>query len=127
MAYGTKIKIILLSIFFASCGMERVTCEETIKDFKDLEFGMKLDKFELEGNRLHLYGKSSENKDVEFHNYAARTFQFIIDEFHKNDVIVKKKGDDFLKIYHGKDHFKFTYMCEEEYGEKTAVFKQERF
>ncbi len=110
--------------------MKRPTCEDSIKDFKsDFEFSMTLEKFELEGNRMHLYGKSvhNHNKNVEFHNYAARMFETMINNFHKGDTIMKKKGDDFIKIYHGKDHFKFTYQCVEQYGDTIAIFKQERF
>lgn len=110
--------------------MTRPTCEESVKDFEeDFEFSMTLGKFELEGNRMHLYGKSVTlpKKEVEFHSYAARMFETLIKQFHEGDIIIKKKGEDFIKIYHGEDHFKFTYVCEKEYGEEIFKFKQERF
>lgn len=110
--------------------MKRPTCEESRKNFEeDFEFSMVLEKFELAGNRLHLYGKSlsNRNKNVEFHNYGARMFETIIKEFYNGDVIIKKKGEDFIKIYHGRDYFKFTYICQKEYGEEITKFKQERF
>lgn len=110
--------------------MKRPTCEESRKNFEeDFEFSMVLEKFELAGNRLNLYGKSllDRNKNVEFHNYGARMFETMINNFHIGDTIIKKKGDSFIKIYHGKDHFKFTYICQKEYVEEIYKFKQERF
>ena len=128
MAYRT-ITILGFFFFFAGCGMEKQTCDDAKTVFSSLKFAMILREWKLDGNRIYLYGYdiNSPSKEIDYYNDQTRDFQFIIDKFHQGDTIVKKKGDDFIKIYHGKDHFKFTYVCEKEYGEEITKFKQERF
>ena len=130
MVYRTVITIFatLFLLSISSC-IHQQTCDEAKTTFTGLEFGMVLNRWELKGNYFDLYGKNLKKltENVEFHNYSLRCFDLIIDKFHKNDIIIKKKGEDFIKIYHGKDHFKFTYVCEEKYGEEITKFVQERF
>lgn len=94
---------------FSDCSHRQI-CEEAKLLFSDLEFEMIMDRWEVNGNYFHLYGA----------NIKKQTEKV---EFHKGDIIVKKKGDKFIKIYHGEDHFKFNYVCENE----IVKFNKERF
>ncbi len=128
MAYR-KITLIFIYFLFVGCDMKRQTCDEAKKVFSNLEFQMILENWKLEGNYIYLngYDISNVSKEVNYSNAETRAFQFIIKNFHTGDTIIKKKKEDFIKIYHGKDHFKLTYVCENEYGEEITKFKQERF
>lgn len=105
--------------------MHRPTCEEDKTTFSNLEFEMVLRDWRLEGNHIYLNGFDVKNKsnEVNYHNDQTRDFQFIVDNFNKGDTILKKKGENFVKIFHGRDNFKLTYICEND----IVRFDKERF
>jgi hypothetical protein len=118
------IPTIIISVICSSCWLRKMTCQESIDDYSNLEFEIIVDEVKWNGNDLRLYGRSSKfsNKDSDVHLYCEWNYN-IGDKFYKGDTLIKKKGEPIIRAYRKGERWSFSYNCENE----IVSYKNVRF
>jgi hypothetical protein len=98
-----------------SCWLRRMTCEEAIEQYSNMEFELIVHEIKWNGNDLRLYGVDPKMPTTESNFFHIGAWSYDLgDKFVIGDTLIKKKGEPIIRAYRKKERWCFTFKCENE-------------
>jgi hypothetical protein len=98
-----------------SCWLKRMTCEEAVVHYNDIEFELILNKVKWNGNDLRMFGNNPNNPQLNADYHLIGDWSYDIgDKFQQGDTLIKVKGEHIIRLFRKNERMSFTYKCENE-------------